>query len=194
MAATMNGTPRKQLADQLDRLDGVIDLLADNLNQAVADAAKDGVREAVLAVARELLADPAVRDRLFPQPTPPAPATPTRPSAITRLRAGLARLRAAATSAVTDVVGRARQWVGAQARRLTAPVRAVHAAARAVARVTTGPAVRAAVTAAAVAATVTLGLALAHPVAAGGAAGLAAGVGAAVLTAARARPGDIPTN
>ena len=48
--ATMNGKPRrKQLADQLDRLDGIIDALAEGLNGAVADAAREGTRQAVKA-------------------------------------------------------------------------------------------------------------------------------------------------
>ena len=38
-ATATNGKPtRNQLADQLDRLDGIIDTLAEGLNQAVADA------------------------------------------------------------------------------------------------------------------------------------------------------------
>lgn len=47
-AAMTNGKPaRKQLADQLDRLDSLIDCLAEGLNQAVADACRDGARAAV---------------------------------------------------------------------------------------------------------------------------------------------------
>jgi hypothetical protein len=46
-ATTTNGKPRKQLSDQLDRLDGIIDALADGLNQAVIDAAREGTRLAV---------------------------------------------------------------------------------------------------------------------------------------------------
>ena len=38
---TTNGKPkRKQLSEQLDRLDGIIDVLAEGLNKAVADAAE----------------------------------------------------------------------------------------------------------------------------------------------------------
>jgi len=55
---------RKQLSDQLDRLDGLIDCLADQLPQAVADATRDGVRQAVRDVLAELLADPGVGARL----------------------------------------------------------------------------------------------------------------------------------
>ena len=44
---TKNHKPRRQLADQLDRMDGIIDALSDGLNEAVADAARDGARVAV---------------------------------------------------------------------------------------------------------------------------------------------------
>ena len=38
--ATKNGAPRKQLSDQIDRLDGVIDALDEGLKGAVADAVR----------------------------------------------------------------------------------------------------------------------------------------------------------
>jgi hypothetical protein len=43
MNATTNAKPpRKQLSDQLDRLDSILDGLGDGLNGAVADAAREG--------------------------------------------------------------------------------------------------------------------------------------------------------
>src|SRR4051812_40366795 len=58
-AATKNGVPRKQLSEQLDRLDGVIDALDEGLKGAVADAVRDAVgaavNEAVQAVLLELM-------------------------------------------------------------------------------------------------------------------------------------------
>ena len=58
---TSNGRPqRKQLSDQLDRLDGIIDALADGLNQAVVTAAKDGTRSAVKEILTELLTNPDI--------------------------------------------------------------------------------------------------------------------------------------
>lgn len=63
MSATSipNGRPqRKQLSDQLDRLDGIIDALADGLNKAVADAAREGSREAVKEILTELLTNPDI--------------------------------------------------------------------------------------------------------------------------------------
>jgi len=51
-SALRNGTPkvRKNLADQIDRLDATLDGLADNLNQAVASAVKDAVQNVLLEV------------------------------------------------------------------------------------------------------------------------------------------------
>jgi hypothetical protein len=79
--ATMtNGKPaRKQLADQLDRLDGIIDCLADRLPEAVADATREGARQAVRDVILELLTNPELRTliaSLAPQPVAQEPSTP----------------------------------------------------------------------------------------------------------------------
>src|SRR5947209_7237504 len=38
-----NGRPRKSLAEQIDRLDGVIDALSEGLNEAVATAVQESV-------------------------------------------------------------------------------------------------------------------------------------------------------
>jgi hypothetical protein len=93
MSTTMtpNGKPRKQLSDQLDRLDeqlarqdAVIDALADGLNQAVGDAAKEGVKEAVQAAVVELLTNIELRAALYKATAPPDAA---RPSVWGRLRA-----------------------------------------------------------------------------------------------------------
>jgi hypothetical protein len=87
---TMNGrqtTPahgrqqRKQLADQLDRfdkmsdrLDTIIDALAEALPGAVADACKEGARAAVKDAIIEILATPELRTLIVParpEPIPP---------------------------------------------------------------------------------------------------------------------------
>ena len=39
---TANGKPRKQLSEQLDRMDTIIDALADALPEAVTDAVREG--------------------------------------------------------------------------------------------------------------------------------------------------------
>ena len=83
--ATLNGKPqRRQLADQLDRLDGIIDALAEGLNQAVADACRDGARAAVRDAIIEIVSNPELRAMLAPQAVPvpaaaPIPATPPEP-------------------------------------------------------------------------------------------------------------------
>jgi hypothetical protein len=57
--ATMNGRlGRKQLSDQLDRLDKMIDVLGTGLNEAVATAVKDGAKSAVQEILAELLSNP----------------------------------------------------------------------------------------------------------------------------------------
>src|SRR5471030_816723 len=71
MTTMTNGRARKSLADQMDRLDRVLDGLADALDGAVASAMREGVRQ-VLA---ELLTDPALCQglrMLAPEPTPAA--------------------------------------------------------------------------------------------------------------------------
>jgi hypothetical protein len=76
-----NGTQRKSLASQIDRLDMILDGLAEALNESVADAVKEVVgqvvREAVECTIREVLASPdllrAALSRhaaLDPQPAP----------------------------------------------------------------------------------------------------------------------------
>src|SRR5437870_3255895 len=75
MNATENGKPRRQLSDQLDRLDGIIDALADNLNEAVADAARVGTKSAVKEILLEVLTDPTVLDLVRTVTSPPGPAS-----------------------------------------------------------------------------------------------------------------------
>ena len=79
MNATMvtNGKPRKQLSDQLDRLDeqlarqdSILDALAEGLNQAVADAARTGVKEAVQAAVVEMLTSAELRAALHEATAP----------------------------------------------------------------------------------------------------------------------------
>jgi hypothetical protein len=92
-ATTMtNGTQRrKQLSDQLDRLDTqmeradtILDALSEGLNGAVADATREGTRAAVKDAVIELLTDPELRAALHRASAPPATA---KPSTWTRLRA-----------------------------------------------------------------------------------------------------------
>ena len=114
--ATTPAKPRKQLADQLDRLDGIIDLLAEGLPQAVADATRAGTCETLV----ELLADPEVIARLRAALTPgvqEAPAVPT--SAATR-PGSFARLKSAVVNAVARAVRLAKAGFATAARRVKA--------------------------------------------------------------------------
>jgi hypothetical protein len=92
---TTNGKLRKSLAEQIDRLDSILDGLADALNESVAAAVKEAagvaVREAVQAVLSELLAHPAVTQLLnapAADPAPPAADGPRGPGLGGRLAAG----------------------------------------------------------------------------------------------------------
>jgi hypothetical protein len=103
-ATVTNGKPqRKQLADQLDRLDSIIDVLADGLPQAVADATREGARQAVKDVILELLTNPELRTLIAglapaaqsapaeipageTSSAPPTEATPAKPSFWSRVK------------------------------------------------------------------------------------------------------------
>jgi hypothetical protein len=71
----VNGRGRPSLAEQIERLDGILDGLVDGLNEAVADAVRQAVavavQEAVRLALREALASPDLRARLLPPPLPP---------------------------------------------------------------------------------------------------------------------------
>jgi hypothetical protein len=83
-ATTLNGKPRKQLADELDRMtaqldraDAILDALSEGLNGAVTDAAKEGTRTAVKDAVIELLTDPDLRAALHKASAPPPEDRPT---------------------------------------------------------------------------------------------------------------------
>ncbi len=99
--ATTNGRPRKQLSEQLDRMDSIIDALAEALPEAVADACREGARQAVRDAVVEILASPDLRS-LIAGPAaarvdPPAEPAPATPGPWTRFKA---TLRAAKDAAV----------------------------------------------------------------------------------------------
>lgn len=132
--ATMNGKPqRKQLADQLDRLDEIIDALAEGLNGAVADACREGTRLAVKDAIVEILTNPELRAMLVPQAAyvpaaAPIPTTPPEPK-----KAGLwSRLKAkvvAARTAVAVYAAKAKAAVAAKVATVTTTVAAAGTAA-----------------------------------------------------------------
>ena len=105
--ATQNGAPpRKQLADQLDRLDRVLDGLSEGLMGAITDAVRDGTRLAVKDAVVEILTDPALRAKLLqaasPSPAPsPAPVEP-KPGFWTRLKTSATNAWTSLTRKVAD--------------------------------------------------------------------------------------------
>jgi hypothetical protein len=68
-----NGQPRKTLASQLDRLDGVLDGLDAALAGAVQEAVEQAVKQAVQAVLTEVLTNRQLQEQLqqAAQPAPP---------------------------------------------------------------------------------------------------------------------------
>ena len=77
--AGFNGkAPRKTLADQLDRLDAIIDALAAGLNETVADVVRQAVtaavQQALEGLAQAALSNPDLLRRLTEQLAPPAAA------------------------------------------------------------------------------------------------------------------------
>src|SRR5262245_51802543 len=78
MSTNVNGRPqRKTLANQLDRLDTILDGFADALNEAVADAVKQAVtvavQEALQVATQQLMTNPELLRALAAQTT----STPT---------------------------------------------------------------------------------------------------------------------
>jgi hypothetical protein len=91
-----NDRPRKSLAEQLDRLDAILDGLSEALQGAVADAVQHAVglavKDAVQGVLAELLANPAVLAMLRGATTPTSPEGPPGTSAPSPVRPRLAGL------------------------------------------------------------------------------------------------------
>lgn len=111
MSATteINGKPqRKQLSDQLDRMDAILDALAEGLPGAVTDACREGARAAVKDAIIEIISNPELRALLGSPAAPAAPTAapepesapaPKAPGFLTRLKAVLAAARAAVAGA-----------------------------------------------------------------------------------------------
>jgi hypothetical protein len=108
---------RKNLSDQLDRLDSILDALSDGLNQAVASTVEEAVGKAVQVAVTEVLSNSELLRLLRSQTdTPPLPQA-HRPRPLTlkeilanaweRSRAALSRWADGAKSGL----GRVRAWV-----------------------------------------------------------------------------------
>jgi hypothetical protein len=124
---------RKQLADQLDRLDAILDLMAEGLPAAVADACREGTRLAVKDAVVQILTDPELRAMLvshLPAPvpapaTPDVPPKPKKPSIWSRLKTKFAT----AKSVTVAFAAKAKTAVAAKCAALTATVAAIGTAA-----------------------------------------------------------------
>ena len=75
-----NRAPRKQQSDQLDRLDAIIDVLAEGLPEAVAQACREGARQAVKDAVVEILTNPELRALFQALNKGAAPAPPRAPT------------------------------------------------------------------------------------------------------------------
>ena len=64
MSTVTNGQIRKSLAEQIDRLDAILDTLAEGLNGAVAGVVSQAVTGAVEAAVVEVLTNPTLQQRL----------------------------------------------------------------------------------------------------------------------------------
>src|SRR4051812_38976407 len=119
MVGGANGRQRKSLEHQLDRLDAILDCLAEALNGAVADAVKDAVgvavKEAVQVVLAEVLTNPAVAKTVAEaggvtsEPPPPSESKPTWRA---RLNLRGRAVRAAVAAARHNVMAKAKNAVG----------------------------------------------------------------------------------
>lgn len=120
MVTQTNGKPqRKQLSDQLDRFDSMLDGLSEALNETIADAVRDGTRLALKDAVIEILTDPALRAKLrdATEPVMAVPAPAKKPSfwqaAKARVAAAGHALKAGAAAVVTSVASAAMSVVSA---------------------------------------------------------------------------------
>ena len=77
LRASSNGQPRKTLASQLDRLDGILDGLDAALAGAVQEAVGQAVQQAVQAVLTEVLTNRDLQDQLHQASTDSAATEPS---------------------------------------------------------------------------------------------------------------------
>jgi hypothetical protein len=77
---TINGRPRKQLAEQIDRLELTVSNLGDGLRNSVREATTQAVREAVGELVSEVLTNPDIAALFRAAQAPPAQAARPRQS------------------------------------------------------------------------------------------------------------------
>jgi hypothetical protein len=110
--ATMNGNVRKNLSEQIDRLDTILDGLSDGLSGAVADAVRESVatvvKEVVQNVLIEVLTNPAVLERLRGTPAAPT-ASAAKPGRVAQVVSQVNAWAAAGWAKVRQVIATGRQ-------------------------------------------------------------------------------------
>jgi hypothetical protein len=112
--------PRKSLASQLDRLDSILDGLAEALQGAVADAVREAlapavgvaVRESALAVVQAVLANPELRPQLAnSEVTEEVLVKQKKP-----MTGVIARVASVAKAVAHNCASKVRNWLGGLAR------------------------------------------------------------------------------
>jgi hypothetical protein len=96
--------PRRTLAQQLDRLDTILDGLSEGLNEAVAESVGSAVRQAVETALAGIMKNPEILAKL--QPAMPAPATDPAATKPTERPSWLRRAWNAVRDTVATVAGR----------------------------------------------------------------------------------------
>jgi hypothetical protein len=112
-------SPRKNLADQIDRLDSILDGLAENLNEAVATAVQQAVaaavQEAVKLAVIEVVTNAELQQLLRPMPPQAEAQTTNRPGGLWRaMRDAVVRAGQAVTTAAAATGG----WLASAARQV----------------------------------------------------------------------------
>jgi len=120
--AVTNGRPqRKQLSDQIAKLEALLDGLGEGLNDAIADACKEGTRAAVKEAIAEVLTHPDLRTLIRPAAQELA-ASRSRPSLWSRVSAKVAEIKVAVAALAARAVSavQVRCWTAGESAATTA--------------------------------------------------------------------------
>jgi hypothetical protein len=111
--ASNNRPQRKQLSDQIDRLDSILDGLGGALNGAVAEAAREGMRLALKDALIEIMVDAGLRAKLHQATAPEQPERQpsTSPGILEHAASLLGRLAKACQRTAANLVERGRAQV-----------------------------------------------------------------------------------
>ena len=121
---TTNGRPqRKQLCEQLDRLDTILNGLGEALNDSVADAVRTGTRLAVKEAIIEILTDPNLRLKLLETAANQQVASTKKPSILSRFVAKARAMASAIAQTAVDTTQTVIAKAGSAARTTAKTVR-----------------------------------------------------------------------